>query len=79
MEGLYTWLGMFAPPQLPPAILEKLSAEVMRVMRQPEVAKRALKDGYEIVASTPARFTSDIQAEVTISSRIIREKGIKAE
>ncbi len=79
MEGLYTWLGMFGPSQLPPAILNKLSAEIIRIMRLPEVGKRALSDGYEVVASTPARFASDIQAEVVVSSRIIREKGIKAE
>jgi tripartite-type tricarboxylate transporter receptor subunit TctC len=79
LEGLYTWLGMFGPPQLPPAIVNKLSAELIRIMRLPEVGKRAMSDGYEVVASAPARFTSDIQSEVTISSRIIREKGIKAE
>jgi tripartite-type tricarboxylate transporter receptor subunit TctC len=79
MEGLYTWLGLLGPPQLPPAILEKLSAEMTRIMRQPEVVKRVLRDGYEVVASTPARFASDMQAEITVSSRIIREKGIKAE
>lgn len=79
LENAYTWLGLLGPAQLPPAVLSKLSAEVIRIMNSPEVSKRALNDGYEVVANTPAQFTSDIQAEAATWSRIIREKGIKAE
>ena len=79
LEEAYTWLGMLGPAQLPPAVLGKLSAEVIRIMRQPDIGKRVLSDGYEVVASTPAQFTRDMQAEVATWSRVIREKGIKAE
>ncbi len=79
LENAYTWLGLFGPAQLPPAVLGKLSAEVIRIMRLPEVSKRVLNDGYEVVAGTPAQFTRDMQAEVATWSRVIREKGIKAE
>lgn len=79
LEEAYTWLGLLGPAQLPPAILGKLSAEVIRIMRQPDIGKRVLNDGYEVVASAPAQFTRDMQAEVATWSRVIREKGIKAE
>ncbi len=79
LEIAYTWSGLFGPPALPPAVLEKLSAEMIRIMRLPEIGKRVLGDGYEVVASTPSQFTRDMQAEVTAWSRIIRERGIKAE
>ena len=79
LEEAYTWLGLLGPAQLPPAILGKLSAEVIRIMRQPDIGKRILNDGYEVVASTAAQFTRDMQAEVATWSRVIREKGIKAE
>jgi len=79
LEEAYTWLGLLGPAQLPPAILGKLSAEVSRIMRQPDIGKRILNDGYEVVASTAAQFTRDMQAEVATWSRVIREKGIKAE
>jgi tripartite-type tricarboxylate transporter receptor subunit TctC len=79
LESAYTWLGLLGPAQLPPAVLNKLSAEVIRVMNSPDVRKRALNDGYEVVANTPAQFTADIQAEAATWSRIIREKGIKSE
>jgi tripartite-type tricarboxylate transporter receptor subunit TctC len=76
---IYTWLGLFGPSELPPAVLNQVSAEVTRIMNLPETRKRVFNDGYELVASTPARFRSDIEAEVVTSSRVIRERGIKAE
>ena len=76
---IYTWLGLFGPANLPPAVLNKLSAEVTRIMNTPEMKKRVVNDGYEVVASTPAQFSNDIQAEVTTASRVIRARGIKAE
>jgi tripartite-type tricarboxylate transporter receptor subunit TctC len=79
LENAYTWLGLLGPPKLPAAVLDKLSAEVIRIMRLPEVDKRVLGDGYEAVASTPAQFTRDMQAEVATWSRVIRERGIRAE
>lgn len=76
---IYTWLGLFGPAALPPPVLNKLSVEVTRIMNLPETKKRVVNDGYELVASTPAQFRSDIQAEVVTSLRVIRERGIKAE
>ena len=79
LEDAYTWLGMLAPAKLPAAITGKLSTEAIRIMRTPEMEKRVLRDGYAVVANTPAQFLSEIQAEIGIWSRIIRENGIKAE
>lgn len=79
LEEAYTWLGMLAPPNLPAAVLSKLSNEVIRIMRSPEMEKRVLNDGYVPVANTPAQFRSELQSEVSTWSRVVRERGIKAE
>jgi len=79
LENAYTWLGLLAPAKLPQAILTKLSTEVVRIMRTPEMEKRVLNDGYVPVANAPAQFRSEIQAEVATWSRVIRERGIKVE
>ena len=78
-DNVYTWVGVVAPAHLPQPILAKLSAEMTRIMRTPEMEKRILNDGYVPVVNTPAQFKSDIQAEVETWSRVIRERGIKAE
>jgi tripartite-type tricarboxylate transporter receptor subunit TctC len=59
--------------------VSKLTAEVTRIMRTPEMEKRVLNDGYVLVANTPAQFKPEIQAEVATWSRVIRERGIRAE
>lgn len=79
LEDAYTWLGMLAPANLPQPVLAKLSGEVIRIMRTPEMEKRVLNDGYVPVANTPAQFRAELQNEVTTWSRIIRERGIKPE
>jgi tripartite-type tricarboxylate transporter receptor subunit TctC len=79
LEDAYTWLGVLAPTNLPPAILAKLSTEAVRIMRTPEMEKRVLNDGYMLVANTPTQFKTEIQAEVATWSRVIRERGIKLE
>ena len=79
LEDAYTWLGLLGAANLPQAIVNKLSTEVTRIMRTPEMEKRVLNDGYVLVASTPAQFRSEIQAEVATWSRVFRERGIKAE
>jgi tripartite-type tricarboxylate transporter receptor subunit TctC len=77
LENAYTWLGLLGPAKLPPAILNKLSAEVVRITRTPEMEKRILNDGYMPVANTAAQFRSEIQAEIGTWSRVVRERGIK--
>jgi len=79
LEDAYTWLGMLAPANLPQPVLAKLSGEVIRIMRTPEMEKRVLNDGYVLVANTPAQFRGELQSEVTTWSRIIRDRGIKPE
>jgi tripartite-type tricarboxylate transporter receptor subunit TctC len=77
LENAYTWLGLLGPANLPQIILDKLSTEVVRMMRKPEMEKRVLNDGYMLVANAPAQFKSEIQAEIATWSGVIRERGIK--
>jgi tripartite-type tricarboxylate transporter receptor subunit TctC len=79
MGDTYTWLGLFAPLNTPAAIVNKLNAEVVRIMRTPEMDKRVYNDGYLSVANTPAQFRSEMQTEVATWSKIIQSRGIKAE
>jgi len=79
LEDAYTWLGLLGPAKLSPALVNKLSAEVVRIMRTPEMEKRVFNDGYVLVTNTPAQFKSEIQTEVATWSRVFRERGIKAE
>ena len=81
LKGLaaYIWLGMLAPAGVPPGILVRLNAEVVRIMSLPDVRDRALKGGNEIVANKPEQFAREMRDEQDLWARVIREKNIKAE
>jgi len=55
---VYSWQGLAAPKGLPPAVKDKLAAAAIAAMQDPEVKKRMVDQGLEIVASTPAEFTA---------------------
>lgn len=55
---VYSWQGLAAPKGLPPAVKDKLAAAAIAAINDPEVKKRMVEQGLEIVASTPAEFTA---------------------
>ena len=55
---VYSWQGLAAQKGLPPSVKEKLAAAAVAAINDPEVKKRMLEQGLEIVASTPAEFTA---------------------
>jgi tripartite-type tricarboxylate transporter receptor subunit TctC len=71
--------GMVAPAGVPQAIVNKLSAEVARIVRLPEVTQRFQLDGAEAVGSTPREFAAFLKAEMQKWSKVIRDAGIKPE
>jgi tripartite-type tricarboxylate transporter receptor subunit TctC len=75
----YIWLGLLGPAGIPPGILARLNAEVVKIMNQPEVRERVQKGGNDLVANTPEQFARDMREEQDMWARVIREKNIKAE
>jgi tripartite-type tricarboxylate transporter receptor subunit TctC len=71
--------GMVAPAGVPPAIVNKLAAEVARIVRLPDVAQRFQLDGAEAVGSTPQEFAAFLKAEMQQWGKVIRDAGIKPE
>lgn len=71
--------GMVAPAGVPKAIVEKLAAEVARIVRLPEISQRFQLDGAEAVGSTPKEFTAFLKAEMQKWSKVIKDAGIKPE
>jgi tripartite-type tricarboxylate transporter receptor subunit TctC len=73
------WIGIAAPAKTPPAILDKLNAEMLRIVSQPDVKER-----FDTLAFTPAvntrrEFAGYIQAEIAKWGKVARESGAKAE
>ena len=71
--------GMVAPAGVPQAIINKLSAEVARIVRSPDMMQRFQLDGAEAVGSTPKEFSAFLKAEMQKWGKVIKDAGIKLE
>ena len=66
------WIGLLAPAKTPRAIVNKLNAEVRKVMAQPEMVERMAKLGAEAMPMTPERFDAYIKEEFTTLGAIMK-------
>jgi tripartite-type tricarboxylate transporter receptor subunit TctC len=78
LESL-AWIGLLAPAGTSPAVVSRLSAETVRAMRAPDTQDSLGKQGFDVVASSPAEFTSWIRAESAKWSKVIRASGATAD
>ncbi len=74
-----SWGGVLAPAGTPKATIDKLNAEMVAVLKLPEVQERLTGVGLEPASGTPAEFEAFIKAEIAKWSKIIKEAGITAE
>ena len=73
------WYGVVAPAGTPPAIVNKLNREIVRIVRLPDVIQKMATDGSEPVGSTPEQFAAHIKSEVEKWRDLIRKTGIRTE
>lgn len=72
------WFGLFAPARTPKPIIQKVNAEVARVMLLPEVKDALLAQGAEAVPTSPEEFGRFVKSEIAKWTRVVKEAGIKA-
>ena len=70
---------MFAPAGTPAEIVNRLNAEIQKIMQTPEVQKRLETEGAKFIPTTPASFAGFQKAEAEKWGKAIREAGLKAE
>ncbi len=76
----FTINALVAPAGTPREILVRLNAEMAKAAAAPELRKRFLDQGIELVASSsPEEFAAYIKAEVARYAKLARDSGIKAE
>jgi tripartite-type tricarboxylate transporter receptor subunit TctC len=71
--------GLLAPHGTPPAIVEKLSAEVRKAVADPEVQKRIHFEGGDPLTSSAAEYAADIDKEEKKWGALVHKLGLKVE
>ncbi len=73
------WFGFMAPANTPPAVVNKIHADVVRAMALPDVRERMLTQAAEPVGSTPQEYAAFIASEIAKWAKVVKESGAKVE
>ena len=74
-----SWQGILAPAKTPSAIVNRLSVEIGRILRMPEVRDNLLVMGADPLVSTPPQFSELIKVDLVRYAKLIREAKIRLE
>ena len=75
-----TWWGVMGPAAMPEAVAVRVSDEIQKILREPEVAERLRAMGSEPPAvRTPAQFTAFVQRERKVYAELVKRSGAKAD
>lgn len=74
-----SWHGLFAPAGTPPEIVNKLSAEIQKIMHEPEMQAKFQGMGAKPIGSTPEEFAQFITAEREKWATVIKDANITIE
>ncbi len=73
------WGGYFAPRDTPDAIVNRLHAEITKVLAEPDLRARFEADGSAVEPMPPARFAAFVRTEVEKYARLVRTTGAQIE
>ncbi len=72
------WYGIFAAANTPAPIVQKLNAEFIKAMAQPDAKQRIEGYGYQIVGSTPAQLDAHVKSEIARWGKVVKDSGAQA-
>jgi tripartite-type tricarboxylate transporter receptor subunit TctC len=70
---------MLVPAGTPKFIVDKLQAEIKRILNEPELAERLKDQGLTAIANTPDQFSKVLKSEQDKWTRLVREKNLSLE
>ena len=76
---LYEWYALFLPAGTPKPIIDRLHAEVMKVMASPAMVKRIAEIGAQSSTDTPQQFAKFLDKEDKVWGDLVKQIGIKPE
>ena len=72
------WLGVMAPAGTPQPIVDKLNAEIAKVINRADVKENWAKQGAVPLVMSPAEFDKYLRADIEKWARVVQKSGIKA-
>ena len=72
-----TWQGVLVPASTPPAVVARLSTELIRIIRSPEIRSRLTVQGAEVYTMSPTEFAPFFENERKRWAGVVANGGIK--
>ena len=72
------WLGVMAPAGTPQPIVDKLNAEIVKVINRPDVKEAWAKQGAVPMVMSPAEIDKYLRADIEKWAKVVQKSGIKA-
>ncbi len=73
------WLGLFAPAGTPRAIVDRLNAEVNKVLQMPDVKEKISNGGAVVAGGTSKEFASLVRTDYAYWGKVVKDSGVKLE
>lgn len=74
-----SWIGLAGPKGLPPAIVQKINAEVAAIVKMPDIQARLKDIGAIPQSSTPEEFKKLVSTDIETLSKVIKLRNIPQE
>ena len=73
------WYGMLFPAGTPPAIVNKVAADIARLAKQPALRERFAAGGMEAMSTTPQQFAQTIRTEAAKWKKVVEAANIRVQ
>jgi len=73
------WIGIAAPAKTPVAILNKLNAEMLRILVEPDVIEKLNALAFTPAGDTREQFAAYIKSEIAKWGKAVKDSGAKAD
>jgi tripartite-type tricarboxylate transporter receptor subunit TctC len=70
------WQGVMVPAGTPPAVVERLNAEIVKALKSPDVRERLALQGAEPLGSTPQEYGAYVKKELTRWAGVVKATGV---
>jgi tripartite-type tricarboxylate transporter receptor subunit TctC len=77
LDDISVWLGLVAPKGTPKPIIDKIHAEVVKILSDPAVKEKSERTGNYPVTTTPEQFSAFMRKEADRWGKVIKDSGIK--
>ena len=76
---MVAWYGVMAPANTPAPIVNRLNAEIAKILQMPDAREMLATQGLEAQSSTPAELAKRLKDDIGIYARVLKDAGVKPE